>query len=98
MAGKKHGFTPIPSGTPVSWKYRATRGHGTVVGVHKMGTTAATTEYSLRETDHHVSATGSKEPSIVYHYGSDITVKSTGKNRKYSRAGKAALAAAARRK
>lgn len=73
MAGKKPGFTPIPSGSRVSWKYRATRGHGTVVGVHKMGATAATTEYSLRETDHHVSATGSHEKPVVYHYGSDIT-------------------------
>lgn len=86
------GFTPIPNGALVSWGYRGVRGNGVVTGVHKMGTTNATTEYSIRETDHHVSATGSKEPSIVYHYGSDVTVISAASAGKYRAAGKAALA------
>lgn len=41
-----------------------------------MGTTPATTRYSIEQHDHHVSASGSKEPRIVQHYGSALTVVS----------------------
>lgn len=62
----------IPNGTRIRWKYRDTWGHGYVVGVRKLGRTAATTEYKIRQTDHHVSAAGRREPRYVYHFGSDI--------------------------
>ena len=66
-------FKTIPAGTKVTWHYRSARGHGTVTGVHKLGTTAANTMYSVRESDHHVSATGSKEKSIVFHSGAALS-------------------------
>ena len=72
MTDKPH-FQVIPNGTHVSWPYRGTHGHGVIVGVHKLGTTAADTEYSIREVDHHVSASGSHEKPIVYHYGRVLT-------------------------
>lgn len=54
----------IPNGTRVSWHYRSAIGHGTVTGAHKAGKTSGTTEYSIRETDHHPG-----EPDTVYHFG-----------------------------
>lgn len=63
-------------GTRVSWHYRSAIGHGTIVGIHKAGTTHATTEYSIREVDHHVSQSGSKEKAVVFHFGSALTVSS----------------------
>lgn len=61
----------LHGGTKVSWVYRSGRGHGTILGVHKKGTTHDNTEYSIREHDHHPG-----EPPVVYHYGSDLTVES----------------------
>lgn len=78
MTDKPH-FQTIPNGTHVTWPYRGTHGHGVIVGVHKLGTTAADTEYSIREVDHHVSASGSHEKPIVYHYGRVLTRVSGGK-------------------
>lgn len=69
-------FHTWATGTHVSWGYRGTRGHGVIVGVHVLGKDNATTEYAIRELDHHVSASGSKEPTIVYHYGADMAVES----------------------
>ena len=66
-------FKTIPAGTHVTWHYRGAVGHGTVTGVHKLGTSEATTEYSIDEHDHHVSESGSKEKPTVYHYGSALT-------------------------
>lgn len=63
-------FKTIPVGSRVSYHYRSAVGHGRVVGIHKMGTNADTTEYSIRESDHHPG-----EPSIVYHYGRILTVR-----------------------
>lgn len=76
VAGKasKPDFTPIPDGTHVSWHYRSAIGHGTIVGVHVLGTSNDTTEYSIAEHDHHVSESGSRESAIVYHFGSALTV------------------------
>lgn len=71
MADKK--FKTIPVGTQVSWHYRSAIGHGRVLGVHKLGTTAANTMYSIGETDHHVSATGHREPKVVFHSGAALT-------------------------
>lgn len=68
---KKH-FKTIPAGTSVSYHYRSAIGHGTVEGVHKLGTNAGNTMYSIREHDHHVSETGSKEPAVVYHSGAAL--------------------------
>ena len=70
---KKASFKTIPVGTKVTWHYRSAIGHGTVTGVHKMGTTAANTMYSVRETDHHVSASGSREKAVVYHSGAALS-------------------------
>lgn len=69
---EKKSFKTIPAGTKVWWHYRSAIGHGTVKGVHKMGTNAANTMYSVAETDHHVSDTGSKEPSVVVHSGAAL--------------------------
>jgi len=69
MASKKaSSFKTIPVGTAVSWHYRSAIGHGTVVGVHKRGTTAANTMYSIREHDHHPG-----EPDVVFHSGKALT-------------------------
>ena len=42
--------------------------HGTVIGVHKMGTTADNTMYSVRQHDHHPG-----EPAILHHTGKALT-------------------------
>ena len=72
MAGKPR---TLPVGTPVTWHYRSAIGHGSIAGIAKLGTTSATTKYNIRETDHHVSATGSREPATVQHYGRALNVK-----------------------
>jgi len=46
-----------------------TIGHGTVIGVHKMGTTADNTMYSVRQHDHHPG-----EPDILHHSGKALSV------------------------
>ena len=67
----KASFKAIPTGTSVSWPYRSGTGHGSIAGVHKKGTNAGNTEYSIRQTDNHVG-----EPKIVFHYGRVISRKS----------------------
>ena len=57
-------FSIIPAGTKVTWHYRSAIGHGTVVRVHKMGTTADNTTYDVQQHDHHPG-----EPAIVHHTG-----------------------------
>jgi hypothetical protein len=52
----------------VSWHYRSAIGHGTVTGVHKRGTTADNTMYSIAEHDHHPG-----EPDVVFHSGKALT-------------------------
>lgn len=64
----------IPNGTRVSWHYRGAIGHGTIKGVSKRGTSAANTEYSIRESDHHPG-----EPAVVRHYGRALTRHGAGK-------------------
>lgn len=61
------------NGTKVRWHYRSAIGHGSIVGVHKKGKTHSDTMYSIRQTDHHISKDGKKEPKIVYHKGSALT-------------------------
>jgi hypothetical protein len=68
MTTKKSTFKTIPVGTKVSWHYRSAIGHGTVAGVHEMGTNADNTMYSVRETDHHPG-----EPAIVHHSGKALS-------------------------
>lgn len=68
MATSKEAFTPIPAGTRVTWHYRSAIGHGTVVGVRKMGTTAENTMYDVRQHDHHPG-----EPEIVHHTGKALS-------------------------
>ncbi|MEO6774410.1 MAG: hypothetical protein ABI467_15570 [Kofleriaceae bacterium] len=65
---KARSFKKIPAGTAVSWHYRSAIGHGTVTGVHRLGTTAANTMYSIREHDHHPG-----EPDVVVHSGQALT-------------------------
>ena len=65
---KAASFETIPSGTAVTWHYRSAIGHGTVTGIHKKGTTAANTMYSIEEHDHHPG-----EPDVVYHSGKALT-------------------------
>lgn len=62
----------LAKGTPVSWGYRKTRGYGYIESVVKLGSDQAHTEYAIRQVDHHVSDSGSREPATVNHYGSDI--------------------------
>jgi len=69
MATTGKTFATIPVGTNVTWHYRSAIGHGTVVGVHKMGTTADNTMYSVRQHDHHPG-----EPPIVQHTGKALSV------------------------
>ncbi|MEO8725118.1 MAG: hypothetical protein ABI383_03255 [Acidobacteriaceae bacterium] len=61
-------FETIPAGTAVSWHYRSAIGHGSVTGVHKRGTTAANTMYSITEHDHHPG-----EPAVVFHSRKALT-------------------------
>ena len=46
MGTTDRAFETIPSGTNVTWHYRSAIGHGTVIGVHKIGTTPENTMYS----------------------------------------------------
>jgi hypothetical protein len=65
---KASSFETIPDGSSVTWHYRSAIGHGTVTGVHKRGTTAANTMYSIRQHDHHPG-----EPAVVFHSGEALT-------------------------
>ncbi len=65
---KAPSFKTIPNGTGVSWHYRSAIGHGTVTGVHKLGTTADNTMYSIAEHDHHPG-----EPPVVFHFRKALT-------------------------
>ena len=69
MAMAEKTFQTIPVGTNVTWHYRSAIGHGTVVGVHKVGTTADNTMYSVRQHDHHPG-----EPAIVHHTGKALSM------------------------
>ncbi|GAB3784919.1 hypothetical protein [Dyella agri] len=66
---KKAAFETIPVGTKVTWHYRSAIGHGTVKGVHEMGTNTDNTMYSVAQHDHHPG-----EPAIVHHSGKALTV------------------------
>ena len=61
-------FKTIAAGTAVTWHYRSAIGHGTVKGVHKLGTTADNTMYSIAEHDHHPG-----EAAVVFHSGKALT-------------------------
>jgi hypothetical protein len=65
---KEATFKSIPAGTKVTWHYRSAIGHGTVTGVHKKGTNADNTMYSIEQHDHHPG-----EPAIVVHSGKALT-------------------------
>ena len=67
-AATRKTFTTLPAGTNVTWHYRSAIGHGTVVGVHKMGTTADNTMYDIEQHDHHPG-----EPAIVHHSGKALS-------------------------
>ena len=69
MARTERTFETIPVGTKVTWHYRSAIGHGTVIGVPKLGTTADNTMYSARQHDHHPG-----EPAILHHSGKALTV------------------------
>ncbi|HET9669584.1 MAG TPA: hypothetical protein VFQ93_08245 [Casimicrobiaceae bacterium] len=66
---KKAMFETIPVGTQVTWHYRSAIGHGTVKGIHKMGTTADDTMYLVEQHDHHPG-----EPAILHHSGKALSV------------------------
>lgn len=70
MAAKKKSptFETIPAGTSVTWHYRSAIGHGTVTGIHRPGTTADNTMYSIAQHDHHPG-----EPAVVFHSGKALT-------------------------
>ncbi len=65
---KAASFATIPTGTAVTWHYRSAIGHGTVAGVHKHGTSADNTMYSIKQHDHHPG-----EPAVVHHSGKALT-------------------------
>ncbi len=65
---KAPSFETIPNGIEVTWHYRSAIGHGTVSGIHKRGSTAADTMYSIKQHDHHPG-----EPAVVHHYGKALT-------------------------
>ena len=68
MAATRKTFTTTPAGTSVTWHYRGAIGHGTVVRVHKLGTTADNTMYEVRQHDYHPG-----EPAIVHHTGKALS-------------------------
>ena len=68
VTNKNSSFETIPNGTSVTWHYRSAIGHGTVSGIHKRGSTAADTMYSIKQHDHHPG-----EPAVVHHYGKALT-------------------------
>lgn len=65
---RKRPLSAWPAGTRVTWHYRSAIGHGVIAGIRKPGTTHATTEYRIKESDHHPG-----EPAYVYHYGRALT-------------------------
>ena len=65
-------FKTIKSGTKVTWHYRSGIGHGTVKGVHKMGTKPGNTMYTIEEHDHHEG-----EPPTRVHSGDALTIVSS---------------------
>ena len=67
-ATKKAAFETISVGTKVTWHYRSAIGHGSVTGVHKKGTNADNTMYSIAQHDNHPG-----EPAIVVHSGKALT-------------------------
>jgi hypothetical protein len=69
MATTEKTFETIPVGTDVTWHYRSAIGHGTVIGVHKIGSTADNTMYSVRQHDHHPG-----EPAILHHSGKALSI------------------------
>ena len=69
MAKEKSTSKTIPDGTSVTWHYRSAIGHGTVIGIHKMGTNADNTMYSIKETDHHPG-----EPDVLHHTGKALSI------------------------
>jgi hypothetical protein len=66
---KAPSFETLPAGTSVTWHYRSAIGHGTVTGIHKLGTTADDTMYSIKQHDHHPG-----EPAVVFHSGKALTL------------------------
>lgn len=60
----------IPSGTPVSWDYRGTRGYGHIDGVHELGKDNASTMYTVSPSDRRFHP---GEPATRIHSGADIT-------------------------
>jgi hypothetical protein len=68
MATAEKPFPTIPVGTKVTWHYRSAIGHGTVTGVHRIGTNADNTMYNVRQHDHHPG-----EPAIVHHSGKALS-------------------------
>jgi hypothetical protein len=69
MAASGKAFETIRAGTKVTWHYLSAIGHGAVGGVHRMGTTADNTMYSVRQHDHHPG-----EPAIVHHTGKALSI------------------------
>ena len=68
VAKKSPSFATIPVGTAVTWHYRSAIGHGTIADIHKLGTSAANTMYSIQQHDHHPG-----EPAVLHHYGKALT-------------------------
>lgn len=66
---KAPSFKAIAAGTSGTWHYRSAIGHGTVTGVHKLGTTADNTMYSIAQHDHHPG-----EPAVLFHSGKALTL------------------------
>jgi hypothetical protein len=66
---KPETFETIPVGTSVTRHYRSAIGHGTVKGIHELGTNADNTMYSIEQHDHHPG-----EPAILHRSGKALTV------------------------
>lgn len=62
-------YDPLNVGTPVTWDYRSTQGYGYIAKVVVKGPDAAGTKYRILQVDNHVSASGSREPRYVEHWG-----------------------------
>lgn len=58
----KNGFGLV--GSKVHYNYRSAVGHGTISGIAKQGKSRDTTEFKVKQADHHKG-----EPAVVKHWG-----------------------------
>lgn len=61
-------FKTYKRGRRVRWPYRGAIGHGEIVRVYKLGKDNDSTEYVVKEFDHHPG-----EKALLHHFGRVLT-------------------------